>query len=100
MLTHFFDDIKLVRRTDPATSRAAAKKCRIFANSHKAKILDALREHGAKSAKELEPLTGLTVVQIDRRITEMRDAGLIEVQTKDGLPVERLGCQVLQIKGE
>ena len=96
----FLTDIKLVRRTDPATSRAAAKKCRIFANSHKFKIMAALREHGAKSAKELEPLTGLTVVQIDRRITELRDDGLIEVVTKDGLPVERFGCQVLRIKGE
>ncbi len=73
-----FDNIKkLSRRRDPHTSKAAAKQSRDFAASHKGRILEALTEHGACSARQLEALTGLTVVQIDRRITELRDNGKI-----------------------
>lgn len=79
------------RRTDPATSRDAARRAGAFAESHAGRILAALREHGPATAHELEPLVGLSYVQIDRRVGEMRRARLIEAQTDGGgEPVTRV----------
>lgn len=80
------------RRTDPTTSHKAGLAARFFANSHKARILDALKTHGPRSAHELSLLIGLTVVQIDRRLPEMGAA--VHVLTVDGVAVERGGCRV------
>ncbi len=74
----YIDDIKkLSRRRDPHTSKTAALFSRKFAPSHKDRIMAALTEHGACSARQLEAHTGLTVVQIDRRLHELRDDGKI-----------------------
>lgn len=72
------------RRTDPRTSKAAAVKAAEFAGSHADRILAALKLHGPRTAHELEHLIGLSVVQIDRRVAELRRTGSLEVCTDAG----------------
>lgn len=75
----YFDDIQAVRRarrTDPSTSKVAAQNAKHFAGSHKERIIAALKE-GPRTAFGLSQMTGLTVVQIDRRAIELERAGLI-----------------------
>lgn len=80
----------LARRTDPKPSHAAAVKAAEFAGSHAERILAALRTHGPRTAHELEHLIGLTVVQIDRRVAELRRQGRLQAQTDaGGTPVTR-----------
>lgn len=72
------------RRTDPSTSHAAARNAGRFANTHKARILDAL-QLGPQTAHGIAQVTGLTVVQVDRRAVEMERSGLIEyIKAEDG----------------
>lgn len=79
-----FDNITLVRarRTDPQTSHDAAKRAERFAPSHKSRILAAMLTQpgyaGSWTPAELSAVTGLTVVQIDRRLPELQREGLIE----------------------
>lgn len=83
------------RSTDPATSAAAAKHAANFANSHAGRILAALQQHGAHTAHELQALTGLTVVQIDRRTCELERDGRIRVaKLNDGADMVREGFRV------
>lgn len=73
----FLDDIKPVaRRTDPQTSHNAAKSARWFATTHAGQILLALKAHGPSTPAALAGNTGLTVVQIDRRLPEIQAQGL------------------------
>jgi hypothetical protein len=72
------------RQTDPATSHAAARNAVFFADSHKGRIMAALKE-GPRTAFGLSQMTGLTVVQIDRRAVELERAGLIDyIKDEDG----------------
>jgi hypothetical protein len=60
------------RRRDPQTSHAAAKKAERFAQSHAGRILAVFCAHrGTWTADELSAATGLSVVQIDRRLHEI-----------------------------
>ncbi len=81
------------RFTDPATSHAAARKAARFAASHAGRILAALQQ-GPATAHELERRTGLTVPQIDRRMTELADAGRVCLVLFMGEPLVRGGCRV------
>jgi len=92
MNLYFVDIKKLTRRSDPHTSKTAAIRSRKFAPSHKEIIMAALTEHGACSARQLEAHTGLTVVQIDRRLHELRDMGKIA-------PTDKVvgGCIVYEV---
>jgi len=74
------DDTRPVRsrRSDPATSHAAATNAERFASTHAARILAALKD-GPATAHKIADMTGLTVVQVDRRLPEMARAGLCEV---------------------
>lgn len=67
------------RKSDPATSHEAARKAERFASSHAGRIVSALQLNGPRTAQELSKLTGLTVVQIDRRTIELQRAGRIDV---------------------
>lgn len=87
-----FSELARARRSDPATSKLAGINAARFANSHKARILAALRQHGPRSAHELSLLIGLTVVQIDRRLPEMGSA--VAVMKQGGIDVTRGGCRV------
>lgn len=62
------------RRTDPITSHLAAARSAAFANTHCGRILAALKQ-GVATAHRLSELTGLTVVQIDRRLPDLQDKG-------------------------
>lgn len=81
-----FDSIVPVRarRSDPSTSQRAAVNAATFANSHSGRILHALRLHGQRTTHEIAQITGLTVVQVDRRKKELERAGLIRVVSEVG----------------
>jgi hypothetical protein len=85
------------RRTDPATSQAAARNAERFAASHAGRIMAALSE-GPRSAKGIEAITGLTVVQVDRRIVELQRSGLCEPLVCDqGVTLVIGGCRVWRV---
>jgi predicted Rossmann fold nucleotide-binding protein DprA/Smf involved in DNA uptake len=64
-----------VRRTDPATSHAAAK--RAPASEHCRRILEALVA-GPAGQSGIAERTGLTVAQVSKRLCELRRGGLVE----------------------
>lgn len=84
----------LARRTDPITSHMAASRAAVFSGKHTARILAGLQELGDATAHELCDCTGLTVVQIDRRLPEMARQGTVRVQVRDGVTVVRGGARV------
>lgn len=81
------------RATDPLTSHAAALRSERFAGSHCDRILAALNR-GPATAHELTDRTGLTVVQIDRRLPDLANAGRARVVLVNGQPLARGGARV------
>jgi hypothetical protein len=61
------------RRRDPSTSHDAAKRAERFAQSHAGRILAVFQEYesGVWTAKGLSDMTGLSIVQLDRRLPEL-----------------------------
>lgn len=78
------------RRSDPSTSHAAAKAAKRFQASHAGRILEALRVH-PMTAQEISDHTGLSVVQICRRLPEIAEARVV---TQGGQALERGGMRV------
>ena len=84
------------RRTDPSTSHAAARKAERFADSHVGRILAAFNSGGLWTALKLATHTGLTVVQVDRRLHEMPQiervgasmSGFTVWQLRDSFPAD------------
>lgn len=70
------------RRTEPETSKTAAVNSERFAASHAGRILEALKE-GPRTAHGLAAMTGLSVVQVDRRLPELARGGLAAVMTDE-----------------
>jgi DNA-binding MarR family transcriptional regulator len=70
----------LARRTDPQTSHAAAARAALFTGDHETRILAAIDRAGAQgaTAKEIATATGLTDVQVNRRLCRMGERRLIE----------------------
>lgn len=88
-------DMPRARRSDPATSHRAAAMSVRFANSHGNRIVEALKEHGRMSPVGIGGMTGLTVVQVDRRCCELERAGRIrQVKDERGNPVIWNLCRV------
>jgi hypothetical protein len=83
------------RRSDPATSHQAAARASRFSESHAGRIHVALMA-GPATAHELAERTGLTVVQIDRRLPGLQRMGMAAVVVRDGVPVTRSGFRVWQ----
>ncbi len=81
------------RLLDPTTSKAAAASAAAFAPSHAQRICNAL-EAGTMTAAEISRCTGLTVVQIDRRMPELQRAGRVRVVQIDGKDLIRDGYRV------
>lgn len=81
------------RRSDPVTSHQAAEGAQAFAGSHCSRILRALAS-GPATPHELADATGLTVVQIDRRLPELAREGTARVVMVDGQPLQRGGARV------
>lgn len=80
------------RSSDPSTSHAAAARALKFASSHRGRILTAFRGWANLTANDIAEKSGLTVVQVDRRLVEMQREGLIETtgHTRDGFRCWRL----------
>jgi predicted ArsR family transcriptional regulator len=70
------DTLPLFRRTDPATSKAAAATVKAFAGEHHAAILEAL-SHGPAGASGIAARCGLNGHQVNKRLTELARAGRI-----------------------
>lgn len=64
------------RNSDPTTSHTAARNAAFFADSHKGRIMAALKE-GPRSTAGIAAMTGLTIVQVDRRAWELETGGYI-----------------------
>lgn len=76
------------RRRDPVTSHKAAERAKAFAPTHAQRIHAELLE-GPMTADEIACATGLTVVQVCRRLPEI--AGIRP------MPLERNGFRVWSI---
>jgi hypothetical protein len=68
------DFSKRARRADPQTSHDAAASAGEFAHGHYALILGSLGLHGEQTIYQLAEHTGLSHVQVARRLPEMADA--------------------------
>jgi hypothetical protein len=66
------------RRGDPDTSKAAAVKAERFDQSQSAKIMWAMSCLQNCTALSIASATGLTVVQVDRRLPELRQQDKIK----------------------
>jgi len=87
------------RASDPVTSHLAAAAADKFASTHKGRILDAIHaielDGRNASPERIAERTGLTVVQIDRRLPEMERKGLVRVvRMWHGSPVTMNGFRV------
>lgn len=73
------------RATDPITSYNAAAGAAVFAQSHSNRIMAVLGlRHQGMTAAEIGDCCGLTVVQVDRRMVELKRAGLARVMQHAG----------------
>lgn len=84
----------LVRASDPITSIEAAERSALFSGKQRIRIMAALRLFGPSTAGELQAYTGLTVVQLDRRLPECREAGQARVVQVNGADLMRNGYRV------
>lgn len=84
----------LVRARDPLSSVLAAERVPNFANGHYARILAALANGRQATPHEMQAPTGLTVVQIDRRLPELLRYGKARVVQIDGQDLMRRGARV------
>jgi hypothetical protein len=66
-----------VRRTDPATSHAAAAQAGELRAKHQGAILDALRTFGPGGKSRISQHCWLDPVQVCRRLKDLHRAGLI-----------------------
>lgn len=83
----------LVRAHDPISSVLAAERAPLFAGKHCDRILAALRGQPS-TAHEIEQATGLTVVQVDRRLPELLRYGKARVVQVGGEDLMRGGARV------
>lgn len=83
----------LVRAHDPLSSVLAAERAPLFAGKHCDRILAALRGRPS-TAHEIQAATGLTVVQIDRRLPDLAKAGKARVVQCGGEDLMRGGARV------
>ena len=84
------------RSHDPQTSQQAAVQAALFSGSHCDRIQAAL-EDAPLSAKEISRATGLTVVQVDRRLPELERQGKTQVVKVDGIDLTRNGYRVWRL---
>lgn len=91
----------LARKSDPATSHDAAEKSESFSAKHEARIFGAIADAGERgaTAKEIASCTGLTDVQVNRRLGNMGERGVIarrfKIDAKHSKDFQaRNGCSV------
>lgn len=83
-----------VRASDPLSSLQAADNAALFAGAHKGRISAALDMLGTGTAHEIAKATGLTVVQVDRRLPELKRDDVARVLEAGGQDVMRGGFRV------
>jgi hypothetical protein len=81
----------LARNTDPDTSHAAAERAAAFAGSHESRIIEALRGSFGMTGKDIAHMTGLTDVQVCRRLPFMDEVAVV---TEHGEPLKCDGSRV------
>lgn len=70
----------LARRTDPATSHAAAARVAEFASTHRAAILAVLKKHPAGlTVHEIASMCRLDAHAVGKRMNELKAAALVFV---------------------
>ena len=74
--TYYVNDQPRSRRTDPATSHAAAESAKDMAQRHHQIILTCLREHGALGKDGIAARTRLDGIAVARRMSELQRLGL------------------------
>lgn len=79
----------LVRASDPLSSVLAADQSTKFSGGQCARILACLHARGQSTPHEMQADTGLTVVQIDRRLPDLAKAGKARVVQRDGMDLMR-----------
>ena len=84
----------LVRASDPISSVLAAERAIKFAGNHCDRILADLKRRGQATPHEMQCTTGLTVVQIDRRLPDLLKAGKAQVVQRGGVDLMRGGARV------
>ena len=77
----------------PITSKEAVKNLDKFAKGHFDLILTSLKTLGPKTAKEVALVSGLTSVQVSRRVNDLFVAGLIYYTG-----IQRNGCREFAYK--
>lgn len=87
----------LVRAHDPLTSVMAAERAQEFAGSHCDRIKAALTRHDCMTAAEIARATGLTVVQVDRRLPELERSGIASVVQFQGEDLIRGSYRVWEL---
>jgi len=86
-----FDELRCSRRSDPQTSKDAARHSRRLAHAHEAEILRVLAGGGHLTAHEIAERCGLASIQVSRRLGHMRDDG--DVVVADGFGTTPSGCK-------
>lgn len=74
-------DPSLARTTDPAVSHAAAARAKRWIPTHEEQILGVMWR--PIIASEIAKCTGLTVVQVDRRMPELQAAGKVRLTGRE-----------------
>lgn len=74
-------DSSLARTTDPAVSHAAAARAKRWIPTHEEQILGVMWR--PLIAAEIAKFTGLTVVQVDRRMPELQAAGNVRLTGRE-----------------
>ena len=95
----FADARLLVRAHDPITSINAAEQSVAFSGPHCDRILAALKQ-GAATPHELQQTTGLTVVQLDRRLPELLRNGKARVVKVAGEDLIRGNARVWELAND
>jgi DNA-binding MarR family transcriptional regulator len=96
-----FDDIRLARKTDPQSSHDAAQESAKFRKTQAQRIIMYVMGTGAIStwsASDIADATGLTIVQVCRRLPELAAQGLIERVQENGADVIIDGFTVWRAK--
>lgn len=89
-----FDPVKHARSNDPETSKSAARAAAKFYKSQCGKIYSALVRHGPQTADELALHTGLTNVQVDRRLPDLFEMERAKPTREIGLSAAGRECRI------
>lgn len=87
----------LARRTDPVSSHIAAGMVHQFQGKHLERILSALSFAGQATPAQIGQLTGLTVVQVDRRLPELQRQKRVRVVKSGTSDLVRDGFRVWEL---